>query len=50
MTIIWLIVWLVHGTPHVEWFSSDWNNWGISLAICLAIDIFGGGGYSTSRD
>lgn len=41
MTIIWLIVWLISNTPNVEWFSGGWNDWGIALAVCLAIDIFG---------
>ncbi|HXM53990.1 MAG TPA: hypothetical protein VOB72_01275 [Candidatus Dormibacteraeota bacterium] len=40
MTVIWLIVWLVFHTPQVLVFGA-WNDWGIALAVCLAIDFFG---------
>jgi hypothetical protein len=40
MTVIWLFVWLLSSTPHVQ-MSGDWNNWGIALAVCLAIDVLG---------
>ena len=39
MTVIWLIVWLIQGTPAPEM----WNNWGIALAICLVLDVLGTG-------
>jgi hypothetical protein len=39
MTFIWLIVWLIEGTPHVSFVA--WNVWAVSLAICAGIDIFG---------
>ena len=42
MTVLWLIFWLLDGTPDVV-FSGQWNNWAIALVICLALDIFGGG-------
>lgn len=35
MTIIWLIVWVASGAPHVEL----WNSWAIGLAVCAGIDI-----------
>jgi hypothetical protein len=40
MTVIWLIVWLVFHTPQVLMFGA-WNDWGIALAVCLAIDFMG---------
>jgi hypothetical protein len=40
MTVIWLIVWLIAGTPDVAAFG-PWNNWGIAVAVCLAIDLLG---------
>ena len=40
MTFIWLVVWLLSHTPHLEMFGS-WNSWGIALAVCLAIDVIG---------
>lgn len=40
MTVIWLIVWLIYHTPAVEAWSS-WNNWGVALFVCLAIDLIG---------
>ena len=42
MLVIWLIVWLVKDTPHVD-FSGEWNNWAIALVICGALDLCGGG-------
>jgi hypothetical protein len=35
MTILWLILWLVQGTPHVE----PWNAWLIALCVCIAFDL-----------
>ena len=40
MTIIWLIVWLLNGTPVVASWG-PWNGWGIALFVCLAIDLIG---------
>jgi hypothetical protein len=40
MTVIWLIVWLIAHTPQVLMLGA-WNNWGVALAVCLAIDFFG---------
>lgn len=37
MTVIWLIVWLIKGTPEL----SQWNSWLIALAVCLAVDLVG---------
>jgi hypothetical protein len=37
MISLWLIVWLIQGTPHVEWFSAAWNSWGISLLISIIL-------------
>lgn len=51
MTVIWLIVWLVFHTPQVLMFGA-WNDWGIALAVCLAIDFMGAlaaGGRRSSR-
>jgi hypothetical protein len=43
MTVIWLIVWLVQGTPDVNSWG-PWNNWGVALFVCLAIDLVGASG------
>ncbi|BEL05990.1 hypothetical protein Q0Z83_041810 [Actinoplanes sichuanensis] len=40
MTVIWLIVWLVQGTPPVASWG-PWNGWGIALFVCLATDLIG---------
>ncbi|GAA3394950.1 hypothetical protein [Cryptosporangium minutisporangium] len=40
MTVIWLIVWLILGTPAVLAWGT-WNSWGIALFVCLAIDVLG---------
>jgi hypothetical protein len=40
MTVIWLIVWLIQGTPDVASWG-PWNSWGIALFLCLAVDLFG---------
>ena len=29
-SVVWLIVWLVKGTPNLEWFGS-WNDWAVAL-------------------
>lgn len=36
MLILWLIVWLICGTPAVQ----TWNAWMISLIICAVITFF----------
>lgn len=38
MTIIWLIVWILEETPVVTLFT-EWNNWGVALLVCFAIDL-----------
>jgi hypothetical protein len=45
MTVIWLVAWLIEGTPDVASWG-PWNSWGIALFVCLAIDVVGvlGGG------
>jgi hypothetical protein len=48
MTIIWLIVWLVQGTPEVASWG-PWNSWGIGLFVCLAIDLLGALGSNGRR-
>jgi hypothetical protein len=50
MTFIWLVVWLIAGTPAVASWG-PWNNWGIALFVCLAIDLIGalGAGARGSR-
>jgi hypothetical protein len=47
MTVIWLIVWLVKGTPDiVAW--GPWNSWGVALFVCLGLDLIGAIGRSGS--
>jgi hypothetical protein len=38
-SFIWLIVWLVQGTPNLEWFGS-WNDWAVALLACAVFDVF----------
>lgn len=38
MSVIWLVAWLIRRRPRVQMFKS-WNNWGIALAACLALDV-----------
>jgi hypothetical protein len=33
-SLVWLIVWLVKGTPDLEWFGS-WNDWAVALLGCI---------------
>jgi hypothetical protein len=40
-SFVWLIVWLVQGTPNLEWFGS-WNDWSVALLGCLVFDVFSG--------
>jgi len=37
-SVIWLIVWLVQGTPNLEWFGS-WNDWSVALLGCIVFDV-----------
>ncbi|HVV29361.1 MAG TPA: hypothetical protein VHC41_00630 [Mycobacteriales bacterium] len=48
MTVIWLIVWLCYGTPDVASWG-PWNNWGVALFVCLAIDLIGSLGAGNRR-
>jgi hypothetical protein len=48
MTVIWLIVWLIAGTPEVH-ATGPWNNWGVALFVCLAIDLIGALGARSRR-
>jgi len=38
MSVIWLIVWLIKGTPAVV-FNDGLNNWAVSLVVCIVVDI-----------
>jgi hypothetical protein len=40
-SLIWLIVWLVKGTPDLEWFGT-WNDWAVALLACVVFDLFSG--------
>jgi hypothetical protein len=40
-TLVWLIVWLVQGTPNLDWFGS-WNDWSVALLGCIVFDVFSG--------
>jgi hypothetical protein len=40
-TVIWLVVWLIAGTPNLEWFGS-WNDWAVALLGCIIFDVFSG--------
>jgi hypothetical protein len=37
-SLIWLIVWIVQGTPNLEWFGS-WNDWAVGLLGCIIFDV-----------
>src|SRR5215211_3603380 len=47
-SLVWLIVWLVKGTPNQEWFGS-WNDWAVALLGCLVFDVFSGRAVADSR-
>jgi hypothetical protein len=47
MTVIWLIVWLVEGTPDVVAWG-PWNSWGVALFVCLGLDLIAAIGRSGS--
>jgi hypothetical protein len=40
-SLIWLIVWLVQGTPNLAWFGT-WNDWAVALLGCAIFDVFSG--------
>jgi hypothetical protein len=40
-TLIWLIVWVIQGTPDLQWFGS-WNDWSVALLGCVIFDVFSG--------
>jgi hypothetical protein len=40
-SLVWLIVWLVKGTPDLEWFGT-WNDWAVALLACIVFDVFSG--------
>jgi hypothetical protein len=40
-SFVWLIVWLIQGTPDLEWFGS-WNDWAVALLGCIIFDVFSG--------
>jgi hypothetical protein len=48
MTFIWLVVWLIAGTPAVASWG-PWNNWGTALFVCLSIDVVGALGTHGTR-
>lgn len=48
MTFIWLVAWLISGTPRVASWG-PWNNWGVALFVCIAIDLLGGLGAGSRR-
>jgi len=37
MTVLWLIIWVIMGTPKVI-IVNGFNNWGIALLVCVLID------------
>jgi hypothetical protein len=45
-SLVWLIVWLVQGTPNLEWFGT-WNDWSVALLGCIIFDVFSGREVST---
>jgi hypothetical protein len=38
-SLIWLLTWLVNGTPDLEWFGT-WNDWTVALVVCAGFDVF----------
>jgi hypothetical protein len=40
-TIVGLIVWIIQGTPNLEWFGT-WNDWSVALLCCMIFDVFSG--------
>ena len=47
MSFLWLAAWLIRRRPKVEMFRK-WNDWGIALAVSLAIDLLSGMGRSAA--
>ena len=48
MSFMWLVAWLLKRRPKVRMFR-EWNDWGIALAVSLAIDLLGGMGRTAGR-
>jgi hypothetical protein len=47
-SLIWLIVWLIQGTPNLEWFGA-WNDRSVALLGCAIFDVFSGREAGRSR-
>lgn len=43
MSFVWLAAWLIRRRPRVQMFRK-WNDWGIALALSVAIDLISGMG------
>jgi hypothetical protein len=39
--VVWLVVWLIAGTPNLEWFES-WNDWAVALLGCIVFNLVSG--------
>lgn len=39
MSFLWLLVWLLSGTPSLHL----WNAWTFALGVCIILDVFGTG-------
>jgi hypothetical protein len=40
-SLVWLIVWIIQGTPNLTWFGT-WNDWAVALLGCIVFDFLGG--------
>ncbi len=40
-SVVWLIVWLVKGTPDLKWFGS-WDDGAVALLACIVFHVFSG--------
>ena len=38
MTLVWLVWWAIQETPAVG-IVAAWNEWGVGLLVCLAMDV-----------
>jgi hypothetical protein len=47
-SLVWLIVWLIQGTPDLTWFGT-WNDWAVALLGCAIFDVFSGREVGRSR-
>jgi hypothetical protein len=45
---VWLVAWLIAGTPDLQWFGS-WNDWAVALLGCIVFDAFSGRRVATRR-